>query len=84
MPALEVSAQLLIEHAGSYLQQSMGAVWCPPHLLFLDGAFADYLVDGRLDQSGRNRLAVSICGANSPARFLEGRRCEHAKSRFSL
>src|ERR1019366_3454769 len=60
MPALEVGSQLLIEHTGSYLQQSMCAVWCPPHLLFLDEAFADHLVDRRFDELSGNRLAVPM------------------------
>jgi hypothetical protein len=66
MPALEVGSQLLIEHAGSYLQQPMCAVWCPPHLLFLDEMLTDHLVDRRFERipaSGPRRLAASslIC-----------------------
>jgi hypothetical protein len=38
----------------------MCAVRCPRHLLLLDEPLADYLVDGRLDKSGRNRLAVPM------------------------
>jgi len=60
MPALEVGSQLLIEHTGSYLQQPMCAVWCPPHLLFLDEAFAEHLVDRRFDEPSGNRLAVPM------------------------
>jgi hypothetical protein len=60
VPALEVTAELLIEHTGSNLQQSMCAVRCPPHLLLLDKPLADYLIDGGLDKSGCNRLAVPM------------------------
>ena len=35
MLALEITAQLLIEHAGSDLQQMVGTRWGPPHLLFI-------------------------------------------------
>jgi hypothetical protein len=51
MPALEVAAELLIEHTGSDLQQPIRAVQCPPHLLLLHEPLADDLVDGGFDKS---------------------------------
>ena len=38
----------------------MGGPRCPAHLLLLDHALADDLVDRRLDEGTRNRLAVPI------------------------
>ena len=32
----------------------------PSHLLLLDEPFADHLIDGRLDKSSRDRLAVPV------------------------
>jgi hypothetical protein len=60
VPALEISAQLLIEHAGSDLQQMVGTRWGPPHLLFLHKPLADYLVDRGFDEAGRDGLAVPV------------------------
>src|ERR1017187_3774503 len=41
----------------------MGASRGPAHLLLLDESLADHLVDGGLDKSGRNRLAVPVAVA---------------------
>jgi hypothetical protein len=60
MPTFEVASQLLTEHAGSHLEQPMCTGHRPSHLLFLDEPLADYLVDGWLDKSSRNRLAVPV------------------------
>ena len=60
MPALEIPAQLLIEHAGSDLQQMVGTRWGPPHLLFLHKPLADNLVDRGFDEAGRDGLAVPV------------------------
>jgi hypothetical protein len=60
MPALEVGSQLEIEDTGFYLHQPMDAVWCPPHLLFFDKAFADHLIARRFDEPSGNRLAVPM------------------------
>jgi hypothetical protein len=55
-----LSRLAMIEHTGSYLQQPMCAVWCPPHWLFLDEACADHPVDRRFDELSGNRLAVPM------------------------
>ena len=60
MPALEIATQLLIEHAGSDLQQTVGTLWGPPHLLFLHKPLADNLVDRGFDEAGRDGLAVPV------------------------
>ena len=77
MPALEIPAQLLIEHAGSDLQQMLRSRWGPPHLSFLHKPLADNLADRGLDEAGRNGLAVparetkqfaavvAVCGSHS-------------------
>jgi hypothetical protein len=52
VPALEIPTQLLIEHAGSDLQQMVDTRWGPPHLLFLHKPLADNLVDRRFDEAG--------------------------------
>jgi hypothetical protein len=43
MPAFEVMTWLLIEHAGSYLEQPMCTGHRPSHLLLLDEPLADDL-----------------------------------------
>jgi len=60
MPALEITAQLLIEHAGPDLQQPVGARGRPTHLLSLHRPLADNLVNGGLDEAGRDGLAVAV------------------------
>jgi hypothetical protein len=60
VPALKIPAQLLIEHAGSYLQQMAGSRWGPSHLLFLHKPLADNLVDRGFDEAGRDRFAVPV------------------------
>ena len=60
MPALEIPAQLLVEHAGSHLQQMVGTRWGSPHLLCPHKPLADNLVDGGLDEAGRDGLAVPL------------------------
>src|SRR6266851_1519315 len=60
MPAFEVISQLVIEHAGSHLEQPMRAGHRPSHLLLLHEPLADDLVDSRLDKASRDRLAVPV------------------------
>jgi hypothetical protein len=60
MPALEITAQLLIEHAGPDLQQPVSARGGPTHLLSLHKPLADNLVDGGFDEAGRDRLTVPL------------------------
>ncbi len=49
VPAVEVVGQLVVEDPGSDLEQQVRTAGRPSHLLPLDHAFADDLVDGRLD-----------------------------------
>src|SRR6266481_2373824 len=60
MPAFEVITKLLIEHAGSHLEQPMCTGHRPSHLLLLDEPPTDDLVDSRLDKASRDRLAVPV------------------------
>ena len=45
VPAVEVAGELVVEDAGADLEQEAGAAGCAAHLLFLDYALADDLVD---------------------------------------
>src|SRR5207244_3048520 len=54
------TTELVVEHFGSHLEQEVRALRCPAHLLLLDHALADDLVDHRLDEGARNHLAVPI------------------------
>jgi hypothetical protein len=66
VPELEIPAQLLIEHAGSDLQQMVGSRWSPPHLLFLHKPLTDNLVDRGFNEAGRNGLtAVKLNAAHN-------------------
>ena len=60
VPALKITAQLLIEHAGPDLQQPVGARGRSTHLLSLHKPLADNLVDGGFDEAGRDGLAVPL------------------------
>lgn len=74
MPALEIPAQLLVEHAGSDLQQKVGTRWGSPHLLCLHKPLADNLVDRGFDETGRNGLAVPVAvGIVRDRRQVSGR-----------
>jgi hypothetical protein len=48
MPSFEVRSELVIEHGGPDLQKRARLLWAPSHLLSLDKALAEHLVDGRL------------------------------------
>lgn len=52
--------QLIVEYPGAGLQEQMGTTLGPLHLLALDHALADDLVDRRLGGCCRDRLAVAI------------------------
>jgi hypothetical protein len=45
VPAVKVAGELVVEDACTDLQQKVGAVLCPAHLLFPGHALADDLVD---------------------------------------
>jgi hypothetical protein len=55
MPTFECTSQLLIEHPGPDLKETMCAAGRPPHLLLFDEPFADYLIDSGLNEPGRDR-----------------------------
>ena len=63
VPAVEVVGELVVEDAGADLQQQVGAAGCPAHLLFLDHAFADDLVDRGLGERGGDGLAGAVAFA---------------------
>ena len=56
VPAVKVAGELVIEDAGTDLEQEVGAAGCPAHLLFYH-ALADDLVDRWLSECGGDGLA---------------------------
>jgi hypothetical protein len=48
VPAVEVVGEGVVEDSAADLEELVGASWCPAHLLLLDHASADHLVDRRL------------------------------------
>jgi hypothetical protein len=56
MPLAEGRLPIPIQHTGADLQQQVGAAWRPGNLLLFAEAFADDLVEGRLDKSGADAL----------------------------
>jgi hypothetical protein len=60
IPALEGVLPLLVEHAGSYLQEEMCSTLAPSHLLFLHHSLAHDLIDRRLDETGSDPFPVAI------------------------
>ena len=60
VPSLTYGLQVPIQHLGSYLEQQVSAAWRPAHLLFLNEALGEQLIDGGLHESGRYPFAASI------------------------
>ena len=60
IPAPEGVLPLLVEHAGSYLQEEMCSTLAPSHLLFLHHSLAHDLIDRRLDETGSDPFPVAI------------------------
>src|SRR5437867_533083 len=60
VPAAEVSGKVLVEHARSDLEHEMGPSLRPAHLLPLHHALAHHLVDRRLHEGVRDRLAAAV------------------------
>jgi hypothetical protein len=60
VPAPKITEQLLIEHSSPDRQQLVGSRGGPTHLLLLHKPLADNLVDGRLDEAGRDGFAVPL------------------------
>src|SRR5271166_6065586 len=60
IPALEGVLPLLVEHAGSYLQEEVCSTLAPSHLLFLHHSLAHDLIDRRLDETGSDPFPVAI------------------------
>ncbi|MGH3233586.1 MAG: hypothetical protein ACRDOH_10100 [Streptosporangiaceae bacterium] len=54
---MEVVGELVVEDAGADLEQEVGAAGCPAHLLFLDQALADDLVDRGFGERDGDGLA---------------------------
>lgn len=69
---------LLIEHAGSYLEQSMCAGHGPSHLLLLDEPLADDLVDSRLDKACTFPVIVFASSRLMPIKSSDPRRSRAA------
>jgi hypothetical protein len=51
---------LLIQDGSPHLQKAMRMSWSPRHLLPLHKPLADHLVDRRLDEARRDRLAMAV------------------------
>src|SRR5271157_4324187 len=60
IPALEGVLPLLVERAGSYLQEEMCSTLAPSHLLFLHHSLAHDLIYRRLDETGSDPYPVAI------------------------
>src|SRR4030095_7825339 len=60
IPALEHRPEFLIERFDSGLQEQMRSPFGPLHLLLLQEALADALVDGRLDKTGADTLPIPV------------------------
>src|SRR5664280_1804217 len=60
VPPVEVVGELVVEDPDTDLQQEVRAARGPAHLLLLDHALADQLVDRGLDERGRDGLAGPV------------------------
>src|SRR6266567_6648514 len=60
VPALKVDGEIVVQDAGADLEQQVGASGSPAHLLLLEHAFANDLVDSRLDERAGDRFTRSI------------------------
>ena len=60
IPTLESILPVLIDDLKTYLEEQASACLRPAHLLFLDKAFADDLVDGGLDKCGCVRFQNTL------------------------
>ena len=65
IPAPEGVLPLLVEYAGSYLQEEMRSTLAPSHLLFLHHSLAHYLIDRRLDETGSDPFPAAIALSRS-------------------
>src|SRR5437868_6470276 len=52
--------ELVVEHRGSYLQQLVGFLIWPSHLLSFDESLGHHLVDRGLDEAAGDRFTVTI------------------------
>src|SRR5450756_2827823 len=69
VPPVEVVGELVVEDPDTDLQQEVRAARGPAHLLLLDHALADQLVDRGLDERGRDGLALSLIHISEPTRL---------------
>ena len=60
IPLPEGDFPIVVEHLRAYLQQQVGALGRPLHLLFFDHALADHLVDGGFDKAGTDPWPRSV------------------------
>jgi len=60
MPSLKILPQLAVQDACANLKQCVRAALGPSHLLLLDHALGDDLIDGGFCEPGRDRLVVPV------------------------
>ena len=60
IPGTKRGLPLAVQHARANLQQEMGAPLAPLHLLLLDHALADHLVDSRFLKAGADAFALAV------------------------
>src|ERR1700694_3363663 len=60
VPAAERTGQITVEHVGPDLQEQMRAARRPSHLLLLDRALGDELIDRGFDEAGRDPFLAPI------------------------
>jgi hypothetical protein len=60
IPAAEYRPELVVERLDPHLEQQMGRVFRPLHLLLLAEAVADHLVHGGFDKAGADPLSSAV------------------------
>ena len=63
IPTIKSRAQILVQHLSPDLEQQMGTALGPTHLLLLDHALADHLVDRRLHKPCGDAFPVAVAVA---------------------
>src|SRR5689334_13257728 len=63
VPSGKQVPECAVEGPGAGLQEQMGALFGPLHLLLLGEALADHKVDRGLHERGRDRLAAAVTRA---------------------
>ena len=60
IPGSESVLPRIVQHLSAYLQEQMSPLGGPLHLLLLDHALTEHLVDRGLGETGTDPLAISI------------------------